>query len=275
MKNNAPIGVFDSGLGGFTVLSAIQKELGNEDLIYFGDSARIPYGSKSGETVRAYSKQIFAFLKEYEAKFIVIACNTATAHSLKELQSLSEVPVIGVIQPAIEALFSKKSEPQAAVLATRSTIRSDAYMIAFENVSSKGRLQSLECPLFVPLIEEGYTDNSFTQEIIHHYINQLDENVTDIILGCTHYPLLKATMNELYPQLSLIDSSEVTAQTLRKELQNRNLLNSKNENGRLQIFVSDITENSKKLAKLFLGHTPELELVSLESLSELGKGLTG
>lgn len=251
-----PIGLFDSGLGGLTVLNAVQAMMPGENLIYFGDTARVPYGSKSEATVQGYAHQIAEFLLDKNVKLIVIACNTATAFALDSLAKELPVPVIGVIEPGVMALHTEaKQVSKAAVIATKSTVRSKAY----ENTAAKLMpdlvLYSKACPLLVPLIEEGFLQKKVTQDIIHDYMDELvREEISHVILGCTHYPLLKPVMAKMYPHLVLVDSSVETAKSVKAALQKNDMLNKNMADAETSIYVSDIADSFQSLESLFTGN---------------------
>jgi glutamate racemase len=261
MPDNRAIGIFDSGLGGLTVLSAIKKKFPRENLIYFGDTARVPYGSKSRETVIRYSLEIQDFLVEQNVKMIVVACNTASSHALDEMRLKHDIPVLGVVEPGVMALtnhikkIAHKIE-KAAVIATRSTIKSGSYDAALKKINPGVYLYSKACPLLVPLIEEGFTDRKATEMILREYLDEIvREDIHYIILGCTHYPLLKSVMERLYPEITLIDSSVETANMLEELLAERDLKTGSEKNGIIKLFVSDITDSLLEMEKLFFGGT--------------------
>jgi len=256
-KKHLPIGIFDSGLGGLTVLAAIHDLLPHEDLIYFGDTARVPYGSKSKETVIQYSKEILYFLLEKKVKAIVVACNTASAQAIKELRTITQVPIIGVIEPAINTLIKENPhEKKSAVIATKSTIRSQAYNNILFQKESDILLYTKACPLLVPLIEEGIIQSEITEKVIRLYINQInEENIEFMILGCTHYPLLKPVFQKLYSKIKLIDSSLAVAHELIATLEKENLQNENNHKGKISLYVSDITESLEDMTRLFFKHS--------------------
>lgn len=267
MADSRPVGIFDSGLGGLTVLSAIHERMPAENLVYFGDTARVPYGSKSKDTIIRYSLEILEFLLQQNVKQVVVACNTASSYALDELQKKSPVPVIGVVEPGIRALLEaseKESIEKAAVIATRSTIRSGAYETGLKQKSNIF-LYGKACPLFVPLVEEGFSKKNVTGQIIREYLDELDrEQISHIILGCTHYPLLKDTIQRIYPHFNLIDSSIETARLLQEQLNAAELKAPADQKGEIKLFVSDITDSLLELEKLFLGKTiHQLEKVVL------------
>jgi glutamate racemase len=257
MGDNRAIGVFDSGLGGLTVLSAIQKSLPHENLVYFGDTARVPYGSKSRDTVIHYSLEIADFLIQQNVKMIVVACNTASSHALIEMKKKVNVPVIGVVEPGVKALAKLfKHSGKAAVIATKSTVKSNSYVNAAREIQPEIHLYQKACPLLVPLIEEGFTNKTATEMIIREYLDEIiREEIKHIILGCTHYPLLKETIKRLYPNVIQVDSSVETAIEVKSMLEQKQLMNDPDANGTIKLFVSDITDSLLEMEKLFFGGT--------------------
>jgi len=213
MTSQAAIGVFDSGLGGLTVVRALLARLPNESLLYVGDTARVPYGPKSPETVQRYSRQIADWLVAEGVKIIVVACNTATAHALPQLQAAMPVPVIGVVEPGARAAVESGIGGRIGVIGTAGTIASRAYERAIHRLSPNADVMALACPLFVPLVEEGWLEHEATRLIAHSYLAPLrDAGVRSLVLGCTHYPLLAATIaREMGSGVRLIDSAEETA----------------------------------------------------------------
>ncbi len=215
-----PVGVFDSGIGGLTVAHEIIRQLPNEGIVYFGDTARVPYGPKSPETVCRYSREIGAFLRDQDVKAIVIACNTATAHALPVLRDELPIPVIGVVEPGARAAVRLRGGGHIGVIGTTGTIRSGAYERAIRALAPDARISARACPLFVPLVEEGWTDHPVTHQIADEYLAPLvREGIDTLVLGCTHYPLLKSLIcRVLGPGVSLIDSAEETAAELGRVL---------------------------------------------------------
>jgi len=257
MDPDRPVGVFDSGLGGLTVLSAIHQKLPGEDLIYFGDTARVPYGSKSKETIIQYSLEILDFLIAKGVKMVVVACNTASSYALDVLVEKSKVPVLGVVEPGIKALLnSGDNSGKAGVIATRSTIRSGAYEKTLHLFDKEKSLYSKACPLLVPLIEEGFGDKLASELILREYLDEIErEGIKNLILGCTHYPILKNQIKRLYPEINLIDSSEETANELDSVLQKKGMLSKKKTDGSVHLYVSDITDSLTDMEKVFFGNT--------------------
>jgi glutamate racemase len=214
--NPAPIGIFDSGIGGLTVARAIYERLPGESTIYFGDTARVPYGPKSPETVRRYSREILQWLLGQGVKLVVIACNTSTAHALASLQAESPVPVIGVIEPGARAAVAATRGGPVGVIGTAGTIASNAYARAIHVLSPSLRVEQRPCPLFVPLVEEGWFEHPAAELIAEEYLAPLRTAGVDVlVLGCTHYPLLKPLLGRVMgPGVRLIDSAEETARAV-------------------------------------------------------------
>ena len=213
MSSSRPIGVFDSGIGGLTVAHEIMRQLPHESVVYLGDTARVPYGPKSPDTVRRYARQITQFLLEQDVKAIVVACNTATAHALEELKADLEVPVIGVIEPGARAAVAASGGGHIGVIGTAGTIRSHAYEKAIRALDPDAQISVRACPLFVPLVEEGWTDHPVTMQVAREYLAPLcAQGISALVLGCTHYPLLKNVLRRtLGSRVSLIDSAAETA----------------------------------------------------------------
>ncbi len=255
--NNAPIGIFDSGIGGLTVMSAIMKRLPNESLIYLGDTARVPYGNKSQETVVRYSRECAHFLVERGVKAVVVACNTASAYALADLGRELSVPVIGVIEPGAFAAMQKTSKKTIGVIGTSGTVASNAYGKALKALDPKVRVVSLACPLFVPLVEEGWIDNDITYAIANRYLADMaNEGIDVLILGCTHYPLLKKAIAEQVGGLvSLVDSAETTSLAL-KDCLSKNKSHCSSATVSHRIYVTDLPARFESVARLFLGCAP-------------------
>jgi glutamate racemase len=255
---SAPIGVFDSGLGGLTVAHAIMRQLPAESLIYFGDTARVPYGPKSPDTVRRYSHEIAGFLLDQGVKAIVVACNTATAHALPMLQDELDVPVIGVVEPGARAAVRATRSGRIGVIATTGTIKSGAYVRAIEAESPDAHVTALACPLFVPLVEEGWTQHEATHAIAREYLAPFMHGEVDtLVLGCTHYPLLKPLIGELIGrQVRLIDSAEETALDTRRMLAEHSL-DAGAGAGSYRFIASDDQQQFLTLGQRFFGDTIE------------------
>jgi glutamate racemase len=246
-----PIGVFDSGIGGLTVVSALRSLLPNENINYLGDTARVPYGGKSQPTVERYSLEIAAILLAENAKTIVVACNTASALALPRLQETLPVPVMGVVFPGAQAAVSATRNAHIGVIGTRATINSGAYERAIQSISTEVRVTSHACPLLVPLIEEGWLNNDITDQMIHHYLDPLlSEGIDTLVLGCTHYPLLRpAFARILGPEISLVDSAQNCANAVRELLIRENLQTSSNADGVLEVALTDPPDNFLQVAR--------------------------
>jgi glutamate racemase len=272
---NAPIGIFDSGIGGLTVVKAVQKQLPNEDIIYFGDTARVPYGIKSVNTVRNYALQITDFLLERNVKMVLIACNTVAASAEAEVTELCAkhgVPVLGVIEAGTLAAVelsekNRKSDPRIGVIGTLATINSGAYETALQEKYTKTTVYSKACPLLVPLAEEGWTDNAVARQTLEFYLKSFkDKHLDALILGCTHYPLFKSLIEDILndTHTAIIDSADSIAAMAKDHLAQKELLNSQQEIGNFSCFVSDKPQRFQKLAELFLGrHIHKIEIVKL------------
>ncbi|SHN55465.1 glutamate racemase [Desulfovibrio litoralis] len=264
LSNNQAIGIFDSGVGGLTVFKAVQDLLPDEDIIYLGDTARLPYGTKSAETVNRYALRAAQKLLEYNIKALVIACNTATAAALTNLQkTYPDLPVIGVIQPGAEAACQVSKNGNICVLATEGTIRSGAYQQAIKQINATAKINGLACPLFVSLAEEGWHEGEIAEAVAKRYLDKIfsvKANIPDtIVLGCTHFPLLKkAVAKAVGEQVKLVDSALISAQALKKALEDNNL--SKNylkqsppQSGTYSFLTTDDTERFARIGSRFLG----------------------
>jgi len=271
MSRTPTIGVFDSGFGGLTVLKALFEAVPDADYLYFGDTARLPYGSKSADTVARYACEAARFLEQQGAELLVIACNTATALALDQIRKTASVEVVGVIEPGAQQAAAASRTKKAVVIGTEATISSHAY----RNALAKFQIESLEkaCPLLVPLVEEGWIDHSVTKEIAGIYLAEAfsgDFGSSDVLLlGCTHYPLLKPVLQQIVPKgVTLVDSAESTAHAVAK------LLNHQTERVKrrgtaahdaapVRFFVTDSTEKFQRLGKLFLGR-PMTDIIHVE-----------
>ena len=223
--NQAPVGIFDSGIGGLTVARAIYERLPNESTIYFGDTARVPYGPKSPETVKRYSLEILSWLLDQGVKAVVIACNTSTAHALRTLQEATPVPVLGVIKPGARAAVAAGHGGPIGVIGTAGTIASDAYNRAIQALAPGVPVVQRACPLFVPFVEEGWFDHPAIELVAADYLRELRQAcVRSLVLGCTHYPLLKPLLQRVMgPEVTLIDSGQATATALETILAEKQL----------------------------------------------------
>jgi len=258
------IGVFDSGVGGLTVLKALLEVIPNADYVYFGDTARLPYGSKSVETVSKYAIEASRYLEQHGAQMLVIACNTATALALDQITKAVSVPVVGVIEPGADQAAAQTSNRKAVVIGTQATVSSHAYLKALETLGVQAREKA--CPLFVPLVEEGWTDHPVTEQVARIYVSEAFadgfESADVLLLGCTHYPLLKPVLRRVAPEhVALIDSAESTAQAVAKLLRRIPLVDpaqpERRHLPRLRFFATDSVEKFRCLGARFLGHSVE------------------
>jgi len=256
VSDAAPIGVFDSGLGGLTVANEVMRQLPAEGIVYFGDTARVPYGPKAPSTVRRYSREIGSYLEAQGVKAIVVACNTATAHALSALRAELHIPVIGVIEPGARAAVAATRDGNIGVIGTAGTIRSGAYERAIRELAPDARISAQPCPLFVPLVEEGWIETEATRLIAREYLQPLRAAAVDtVVLGCTHYPLLKGVLAEtLGPGVRLIDSAAETAAETRRVLAARGLDASPMGAPLRRFVASDDSSQFLRLGQRFLGH---------------------
>ena len=257
MPDSRPIGVFDSGLGGLTVAKAIKAKLPNENIVYLGDTARVPYGNKSTLLVTDYATQIINFLLEENAKLIVVACNTASALALPALQSEFQVQILGVILPGSKAAVHATRNKHVGVIGTIATINSKAYTKALNEIESSIQITAQACPLFVPLVEEGWLNGPVPSEITDSYLKSISgANVDTLILGCTHYPLLKPIIQEhVNDNTILIDSAVAVAEEAATILLEKKMRADSSNKGLLKCFVTDSPIQFESIAERFLGYS--------------------
>jgi len=269
MTKRHAIGVFDSGVGGLTVVRALRRALPGEDIIYLGDTARVPYGSKSPRTVEKYSLACQRFLLDRDVKLVLIACNTASATALPALAAASPVPVIGAVEPGAQSALAATTNGHIGVIGTLATVRSNAYATAISARDPDARLTALACPLFVPLAEEGWTDDEIAALVARRYLTQLferDRAIDTLVLGCTHYPLLRDVLARVASELAardvaVVDSASAMAETAKDALGSG--ANRRAQPGRLDCFATD-TSRLDELAPRFLGEPlTGFELVDL------------
>jgi glutamate racemase len=255
MSDPAPIGVFDSGIGGLTVVRELIHQLPNESIIYFGDTARVPYGPKSPDTVLRYSREIVSFLRDEGVKALVVACNTATAHALPALREQYDFPIIGVIGPGARAAVAATRNKKLGVIGTAGTIRSGAYEKAIRKLLPEAELVARACALFVPLIEEGWVDTEPTRAIARNYLAPMVTSEVDtLVLGCTHYPLMKTVIgNVVGRDVRLIDSAEETARETSDRLRENGIANDSANNAQYRFIASDAPEMFLAVGQRFLG----------------------
>lgn len=262
MDKQAPIGIFDSGTGGLTVAKAVKELLPNEDIIYFGDTAHLPYGDKSTATIQAYSVKITDILLERKCKVILIACNSASAAAFELIKEYtgSKAKTFNVVDPVIDELERKFSDQKVGLIGTLQTVNSQVYDNKIKARSLPVEFTSLATPLLVPMIEEGFIHDSISHEIIAKYLSDPSLAYIDaMILGCTHYPIIKSEIKDFYKsRVELIDSANIVAQSLKQQLESLNLLNDQT-NGNEQFLVSDFTPAFEKAASLFFNKEIHLE----------------
>jgi glutamate racemase len=253
--NEKPIGVFDSGIGGLTVVRALLRELPNENIVYFGDTARVPYGPKSPQVVREYAAQDVDFLLAKDIKMVVIACNTVSAVALDVVQKRARMPVVGVIVPGAGAAVAATQKRRIGVIGTIATVNSNAYTNAVRQLDKQVQVFSRACPLFVPLAEEGWIDHKVTELVAKEYLFPFKlEKIDTLILGCTHYPVLRnAIRSAVDPAVALIDSGSATAAEVSRVLDENRLRNPSAQQPNLQFFVSDFPSKFTEIGERFLG----------------------
>jgi glutamate racemase len=262
-ESSRPIGVFDSGIGGLTVVKELTRLLPNERIIYFGDTARVPYGNKSKETIIHYSLQIAYFLLKKKIKMLVVACNSASSVSLPTLKRHFHIPIIGVIEPGAKSAIRSSPNKQIGVIGTLGTINSNSYKKALKSIDSKVKIHQQACSLFVPLAEDGWNNTKIAQEVSDEYLKKLSQKGIDtLILGCTHYPLLKEVIQRsVGSKVNLVDSGKETAKAVKEILEKKDLLNKYklSEREHSIFFVSDFPHKFKEVSQRFL--TKELKHV--------------
>ncbi len=250
-----PIGVFDSGLGGLTVVNQLMKHLPGESIIYFGDTARVPYGSKSTLTIQKFSQQIAGFLQSQGVKLIVVACNTASSVALDQVKESGIVPVIDVIEPGARAALRESVSRRIGIIGTTATISAGKYETILKTLEKNVSVFSQACPLFVPLVEEGWIESPVTEQVARIYLNPLMQNRIDsLILGCTHYPIIKDTIKKIVDgNVQIIDSAIETAVKVRETLESHYLLNDAKTDPEHLFYVSDFPRKFEEIARRLLG----------------------
>lgn len=273
MNNSLPIGVFDSGVGGLTVLRALRQRLPHEQFIYLGDTARLPYGTKSGDSVLRYSIQAAEFLFRQGIKYLVVACNTASSVAVEPLRErFSPVPVIGVIEPGSIAGCAASRSGHIAVLATEGTVRGGAYQHAIARLNPDARVVAQACSLFVALAEEGWTEGAIAEAVAHRYVDELfrgDPRIDTLLLGCTHFPVLAAALRAVVgSSVTIVDSAETTAKAVEAELRDRRLLSAGSHSPAPILQATDSPERFARVGSRFLGESFDPAQVELVDLSE-------
>ena len=264
--DNRPIGIFDSGIGGLTVLKEIAEQLPYEDIIYFGDTARVPYGTRSRETIIKYSFQCINFLISKNIKLVVIACNTATASALEEVSKYFDIPIIGVVMPGVESAIASSDNKKIGIIGTVSTINSNAYQEGIRNIDPSAEVIGVGCPLFVPLVEEGWQDTEIARLTAEKYLLELKEHEIDtLVLGCTHYPILKYTISKVMKDVKLINPAFETAKQVKALLEEKNLLTKDKDQADKQYFVSDDPEKFRRIGGNILNkNIKSIEKIDIE-----------
>lgn len=266
MKTNHSIGVFDSGIGGLTVVRSLMERLPFENIIYFGDTARVPYGIKSVETINRYASQITEFLMKKEVKLLIVACNTMAAVALQTIKDLSNVPVLEVIAAGAKSAAKDSRTKSIGVIGTPATINSNAYARAIRLLDKEAKIFSQACPLFVPLVEEGWLDHPATRLIAQEYLKPvIAEKIDTLVLGCTHYPLLKPLLQDIAGQtVKLIDSAEAMADIAADLITKQKIGNQNRRSPEYLFCVTDVPYRFQTIGERFLGRTiSRVELVKL------------
>ncbi len=255
----APVGVFDSGVGGLTVLRELLRRLPGESFVYFGDTARVPYGNKSADVVERFSRENIALLRRYGVKAVVVACNTASAEALPRIAPEVDVPVVGVLEPGVRAAVEATRSGVVGVIGTAGTIRSGAYQAAIRRARPDATVHARACPMFVPLAEEGWVDTPVTREVARIYLEPLvRERIDTLVLGCTHYPLLRDVIADTVGAgVTLVDSAVETAREVERLLEARGLRAPDGTKGAFRVLLSDRSDAFAELAERFLGRRVE------------------
>ena len=262
-----PIGVFDSGVGGLTVVKQIMKVMPHENIVYFGDTARVPYGTKSKEAVTKYSKQNVRFLLSKEVKAIIVACNTASSNSLEALRETFDVPIFGVVVPGVEEALRSTKNKKIGVIGTPGTVRSGAYERMICEQDSEMQVFTKACPLFVPLAEEGWTDNEVSRQAAKRYLEELvATGIDSLVLGCTHYPILLPKIQEYTPKhIRIVAQGEYVAESLKDYLSRHPEMNAKcTQNGSCLFYTTEAEEKFIESASSFLNQQIDVKRISLE-----------
>lgn len=254
-SQQAALGVFDSGVGGLTVVRALRELLPNESIVYLGDTARVPYGSKSPDTIRRFSVEDTQFLVGHGVKAVIVACNTATAHALPLLQATFRVPIIGVLEAGVEATLADPLCERVGIIGTAGTIRSSAYQYALAMRKPSLQIHATATPLLVPFVEEGWTDHGALKLVLKEYLNPLlAKGMDTLVLGCTHYPLLMPVLQKMLgKKVRLVDSASTCAAHTKRVLEDQHLLRTARSKPTLEIFLTDLSEQAEAMAKRFLG----------------------
>lgn len=262
-----PIGVFDSGVGGLTVVKQVMKVMPHEHIVYFGDTARVPYGTKSKDAVTKYSLQNVRFLQSKDVKAIIVACNTASSNSLEAMRAATDIPIFGVVVPGVEAAVRATQNQKVGVIGTIATVRSGAYESMIRQKNPDIAVYSKACPLFVPLAEEGWTDNDISRLTAQQYLKELlAKDIDTLVLGCTHYPLLKRCIGTTVGErVKLVDPAKATARQVRDFLAQQNRLNENDTEGERHFYLSDTTSMFQALCQKALKHPYDAQIIDIET----------
>jgi len=265
-KQEQPIGIFDSGVGGLTVFKEVVGLLPHENIVYLGDTARVPYGTRSPQTVIKYSQEIAGFLLQEGIKLLVVACNTSSAVSLPSLKKENRISVIGVIEPGARRAAEMTQNKRVGVIGTEGTVKSGAYEQAIQGIDQRIKVSSRACPLFVPLAEEGWVDNEVAHLTAQSYLRPLcDEAIDTLVLGCTHYPLLEGIIREVMgDEVCLVNSAQETAKEVQRVLEEERLTRPGKKHASYTFYVTDNAERFKRVGERFLGR-------KLGSVKEIGR----
>lgn len=265
--HHQPIGIFDSGLGGLTVVKEVMAQLPHESIIYFGDTARVPYGNKSKETVTKFSAQIIRFLKTKQVKAIIIACNTVSSNSIEELRELfPDIPIEGVVQPGVKMALEQTKSQRIGIIGTEATIRSNKYPQLIKEQNPNATVFVKSCPLFVPLVEDNWGLHPVTKIIAKEYLDPLLKNEVDtLVLGCTHYPMLSQSIQEVVgKEVTLVNPAQEAARRMEELLKEKNQLNKTDKVATYEFYVSDHTDKFQQMAKEFLNAVnPQVQKIDI------------
>lgn len=255
INTNRPIGIFDSGIGGLTAVRQLIKFLPNEDIIYLGDTARVPYGNKSESTVKRFSIENALYLLKHNVKLIIVACNTSSSLAINELKKKFKIPIVGVIDPGVKNALAQTNNKRIGIIGTNATIDSGAYQRRILQADPSIKVFAVSCPLFVPLVEEGWLDKNITIDIIRKYLISLKKkNIDTLILGCTHYPLLKSSISKVMgPGVYLVDSATQVALSVKYLMRERGISANRKKNGKTEFYLTDTPYMFEKTASKFLG----------------------
>ena len=268
--DNRAIGVFDSGLGGLTAVRELNRVMPGENIIYFGDTGRVPYGNRSKETIIRYTKEDIEFLMKHDIKMVIAACGTASSVALPHLKDKFDIKIMGVLEPACEAAVKTTKNGRIGVIGTSGTIKSGKYEEIIKGINSGMEVFSTPCPMFVPLVENGYADSEAARLIARDYLTSLKkENVDTLILGCTHYPLLKGVISDIMgDEVTLLSPGELTAISAKEYLRENGLLSDNEKDGKNEFYVSDSVANFSQLGSTFLGSDIGSEVRKTEAFTE-------